>query len=510
MEGRDRLMREKRVYEASLSGNVESLNELMQEDRLTLARASVVTCFNETPLHIASMLGHVDFAKALLHYKPDLVREIDSQGCSPLHVSSANGFVEIVKVLLMVDSDVCLLRDEDRRTPLHLAVMKGRIEVVKELIQARPEVIWYGLEGGETILHLCVTYNRFEALKLLVELCGNDDLVNVKDDNGNTILHTATAQKQLETIKFLLSGSSRSRVNEVNGYGFTALDIIKHMSRDLKAMEIHELLVKAGALGARNIPAFAHTNTPHQLTREDVQNELSQAEEPREAVDDARQPLSKSNSILQIVYRNITRVISDFHTKFHAGTRTTLKTDSLMLVATVIAAMAYQAAVNPPGGVWQEDKLDPQNNEKVLASAGTSIMAFVNQSGLYTEFWDFNTLSFLASLSMLLLLVSGIPLEGRFVSWVLLAAMYTALVCMTQAYLISMEVISPLDEWRTMKNRVRRWIYVWEGVMAVVYVVHTFNFIRWVVKKGRKFVKKRARRTMNEGEGQEPQDQNNV
>ncbi|KAK2973707.1 hypothetical protein RJ640_021538 [Escallonia rubra] len=138
MEGRERSTREKRLYDASLSGNVETLNELMREDELTLARVSL-TCFNETPLHVAAMLGHANFAKALVSYKPDLASQLDSQGCSALHLAASNGFVEIVKTLLRVDSDVCFVRDEDRRTPLHLAVMKGQVKVVKELARARWE-----------------------------------------------------------------------------------------------------------------------------------------------------------------------------------------------------------------------------------------------------------------------------------------------------------------------------------------------------------------------------------
>ncbi|KAK3004285.1 hypothetical protein RJ639_019668 [Escallonia herrerae] len=182
------------LYDASLSGNVETVDELMREDELTLARVSL-TCFNETPLRVAAMLGHANFAnfaKALVSYKPDLASQLDSQGCSALHLAASNGFVGIVKTLLKVDSDVCLVRDKDRRTHLHLAVMKGHVRVVKELARARWEVSQLTLERGETILHSCVISNRLEVLKSLMELTSkvDDDFVNVKDVNGNTILHT--------------------------------------------------------------------------------------------------------------------------------------------------------------------------------------------------------------------------------------------------------------------------------------------------------------------------------
>ncbi|XP_057514148.1 ankyrin repeat-containing protein BDA1-like [Actinidia eriantha] len=227
--GSQTVMRERMLYEASLNGNVESLNELLQQDRLTLARP-------------------------LLSHKPDLVTELDSQGRSPLHLASANGYVEIVKLLLAADTGACTIRDEDGRTPLHLAAMKGRVEIVTELAQARGEVTRFVLDRGETVLHLCVVYNRLEALKVLVGMNTMADCVNVKDDDGNTILHIATMLKQVKTVKYLLK-TIVVKVNELNGNGITALDIIQHMPRDLKAVEIQELLVKAGGVMAKRIPA---------------------------------------------------------------------------------------------------------------------------------------------------------------------------------------------------------------------------------------------------------------
>ena len=189
--------REKRVYEASVTGSVSLLKQLMAEDLLTLARAAV-TCFNETPLHVAAMLGHLNFTKYLLTKKPDMTMAVDSRGRSPLHLASANGYDELVNILLLANSDACLIRDEDGRTPLHLAVMKCQVEVMRKLFSARRQVIWYKLDEGETILHSTVKQNRLGVVKLLLEQVGEVDFLNSKDDYGNTVLHTSTALKQFE------------------------------------------------------------------------------------------------------------------------------------------------------------------------------------------------------------------------------------------------------------------------------------------------------------------------
>lgn len=184
-------MMEKKLYDACVEGDVETLEALMKEDKLILARLSLFSCFNQTPLHLACMLGHSEFAKSLLSYKPDFTSRLDSQGCSPLHLASANGYVNIVKLLLQHDVGMCRVRDEDGRTPLHLAVMNGQHDCVCELIKAD----YHGQEG--TVLHLCVMYNRLNILILILE-SNVQDLSNIRDDAGNTILHFATELRRMQ------------------------------------------------------------------------------------------------------------------------------------------------------------------------------------------------------------------------------------------------------------------------------------------------------------------------
>ncbi|KAI7985244.1 Ankyrin repeat-containing protein BDA1 [Camellia lanceoleosa] len=181
-------VREARLYEASLSGSVADLENLVAEDPLILDRASL-TCFDQTPLHIAAWRGHSDFTRALLSRKPGLATERNSDRRLPLHLASAEGHHEIVQQLLDANDDVCQDDDEDEdgRTPLHLAAMKGRVEVIKRLTRAWPESIRKKLGRGETVLHLCVKYNRLEALKTLVKELGNQNdagFVNSEDQDA--------------------------------------------------------------------------------------------------------------------------------------------------------------------------------------------------------------------------------------------------------------------------------------------------------------------------------------
>ncbi|KAE9444586.1 hypothetical protein C3L33_23516, partial [Rhododendron williamsianum] len=90
----------KRLYEACLSGSVETLKALIEKDPLILDRASSTKCFSsDTPLHVAALRSHLEFTNALLSWKPTLAAELDLRRCTPLHLASTKGHFKIVQEL---------------------------------------------------------------------------------------------------------------------------------------------------------------------------------------------------------------------------------------------------------------------------------------------------------------------------------------------------------------------------------------------------------------------------
>ncbi|GAB4837020.1 hypothetical protein Ancab_001935, partial [Ancistrocladus abbreviatus] len=163
----------KRLHFATIERNRALLNMLLHEDPLILDKFQLSHAnYSTSPLHIAAKLGHVEFAKIILHAKPKLAGEVDSNKPSPLYLSCEYGHLEIVGALLNASFDMCLARDIRGRNPLHLAVINGQLDVVK--------------------------YNRLEVLKYLVDEVVNEETLNGKDNKGNTILHLAMANKQVE------------------------------------------------------------------------------------------------------------------------------------------------------------------------------------------------------------------------------------------------------------------------------------------------------------------------
>ncbi|GMJ07601.1 hypothetical protein HRI_004429300 [Hibiscus trionum] len=442
---------ENKLYEAAEEGSVTILLELIRHDRLLLDRV-LVNYAVETPLHVAAMLGRTDFVKEVIQRKPEFTKEVDSKGSSPLHLASAKGYVEMVKALLFVNPDMCLAVDKEGRNPLHLAAMKGQVQVLKELVRVRPQAARIAVALGGTIMHLCVKYGQFEALRLLVEVMNDHEIVNAKDDYGMSILHLAVAYKQIEIIKFLLSGTG-VEVNGLNANGLTALDVLAQSRRGLKDFEMAESLRGAGALKAAEIsypgPRIVRlsTETAPLLAR------------------DGHQWVEKT---------------------FKKEDWLTRKRDSLMVVASLMATMSFQTGLTPPGGLWQDGLIQaPQgnnNNTDGSYEAGTSITAYRNQS-YYGQYLAANTISFIASMSIILLLITGLPFKRRFFMWILTVIMWVAISAMAYTYRISLLVFTPKSQELKVTEILNYALVVWLLVMAALLLAHTIRLTVNIFKK---------------------------
>ncbi|XP_058113281.1 ankyrin repeat-containing protein At5g02620-like [Magnolia sinica] len=426
-----------RLHEAALMGRVDYLNTLVEENAYILDGAAD---FAETPLHIAALFGHIEFAKAVLSRKPELARVLDSERSSPLHLASAKGHVEMVKELLQIDTDMCLVRDKDGRTPLHAAVLKGRVEVVKELVGAKWIATRVLTDRREPILHLCVNHDQFEIVRTLLEYAKNgedDEFLKMMDDNDNSILHLAVAKKHIPLTKFLLQKTKmRAEVNALNAHGFTAFDVLLQNRRKSKDMKLEGILRGAGA---KRADAIHHTK----------QNWTIRQLSPR-----------KNKWQKHLDWLNETR-------------------SGIMVVAVLISTVTFQAGTNPPGGFWQDDKTDGSYNEN--HTAGNSIMA-QRYPGVYLSFTVFNAIAFVASLIIILLLISGFPIKRRIFMWALMIITWLSMTSMIVTYSLAHIAIAtrgvlPLGYVSTIS------FLVWLGLNGILFIAHFFRFIIWSARK---------------------------
>ncbi|KAM7513572.1 hypothetical protein LguiA_003155 [Lonicera macranthoides] len=142
------------------------------------------------------------------------------------------------------------------------------------------------------------------------------DLVNESNSWLRAPLHLASANGQVEMVKLLL-------------------DANKQMPGDSNAAKIREQLVKAGDLNTETLLSPLEPNTT-QLRRGEI-NQINAKKMQRVSVIDAKTPSR------------------DVVAKDNKESRIEKKRDALLVTATLIAGMAYQARLKPPGGVWDQN-----------------------------------------------------------------------------------------------------------------------------------------------------------
>ncbi|KAK3433649.1 hypothetical protein EUGRSUZ_D00951 [Eucalyptus grandis] len=197
-------------------------------------------------------------------------------------------------------------------TPLHNAANKGRIKVAMEIAILKPLFARKLNQEGFNPMHLALHQKHYHIVLLgWLKRARLTQILNWKDQDGNTILHIAAFERQSEIIDLLLGYMD---VNEKNFQGHTALEIFE--------------------LNPSGSP--------------DIANRFRSAGRPKR--------LSVSEKCA-----NLCRIPDES------------ARNAILVVSTLIAAATYQAALSPPGGYWQDSSSNPPANSTAIAANSSSI-----------------------------------------------------------------------------------------------------------------------------------------
>ena len=263
-------------------------------------------------------------------------------------------------------------------------------------------------------------------------------------------------------------------VNAVNKDGLTGLDIIEEMPQDVKNKEIREFLISAGTIRAKS--ATAATPTSLLIPREDRVE-------------------SGHHSKLLNLWKEV-KSSAIFHEEVER------RDDTLLVGASVIAAMAYAAAISPPGGVTGFDadafinSLDSNSTDSnstqsaMFLPPGGSLLAYF-WPGLSDAFWISNTISFMAALSVIFLYVSGYSLKKKIFVLFIRGAMWLTLTSMTTAYVCAVVATSPGYskglEASSKYNKTDLVLVIgflaWIGMIMVALLVAAYPYVHSIVMK---------------------------
>ena len=240
-----------------------------------------------------------------------------------------------------------------------------------------------------------------------------------------------------------MTTSTAIEVNAVTANGFTAWDILAQSKRDIKDWDIGELLRRAGAISAKDLqlPAneLAVTQTNSVTSHENKQK--------HEGKKDLKETPSNLDDWLEE------------------------KRNAAMIVASVIASMCFQAAVNPP-----------QSREPHI-----SFFVFCN------------TIGFVTSATAMGLLLCSPPFNRIICVFFVMECMGAAIVAMGGAYAASINVIGDYSTFSAM-------LYVWM-VAVPVFVLLFFYALPLMVKmirRRRKSIRRPSHIQAQDGRDNEP------
>ncbi|KAI4308541.1 hypothetical protein L6164_031600 [Bauhinia variegata] len=171
---------------------------------------------------------------------------------------------------------------------------------------------------------------------------------------------------------------------------------------------------------------------------------------------------------------------------------------NLSMIAALIAAITFQAALNPPGGLVQTITDNErttygcsyaydvyEKTQEYLICPREAVLAIVYSHNYLTFLWC-NTISFVASVSAALLLVTGIPLRHRLLMWFLSIAMSASLTFLAITYIEAVLMVTPDPIWDEARKIVRRSMQTWIGLLLLIILFNAIRFLFWLVKKCRK------------------------
>ena len=267
--------------------------------KLNLVSVNATNNNQATPLMFAcSNGGHLDNMKTLIQYGADInVRFND--GSTLLHYASQYSRQDIVEFLLKLNQILVNATNNDQATPLTFACLDGgRLDNMEMLIQYGADIN-VRFNDGSTLLHYASRYSKQEIVEFLLKLnlvsvnatnnnqatplmfaCSNggglDNMktlilygvdINVRFNDGSTLLHYASQYSRQDIVEFLLKLNQIS-INATNNDQATPLTFA---CLDGGRLDNMETLLKFGAdINARDIDGSTLLHYASRHSKQDI------------------------------------------------------------------------------------------------------------------------------------------------------------------------------------------------------------------------------------------------
>ncbi|TKW01541.1 hypothetical protein SEVIR_8G188000v4 [Setaria viridis] len=240
------------LYLAVMSGSVQALRAIIACKDASAVGPSLQ---KQNALHAAVFKSSV-MVDLLLEWRPALAEQVDGSGSSPLHIASSDGDSDVVRAILRAAPPRTVYKkDSGGLSALFVAARMGHHRVVNEILEWCPDAAELRDDNGGTFVHAAAKEksdsfakekHRHSVVSLAIENPMLRGLLDVQDKDGNTPLHLAVAAGAPRVVDELLR-KGKVRADILNNDGRTALDLAAGSTSFFTTVKLVVMLVGFGA-----------------------------------------------------------------------------------------------------------------------------------------------------------------------------------------------------------------------------------------------------------------------
>uniref|UniRef100_M8AR75 Uncharacterized protein n=1 Tax=Aegilops tauschii TaxID=37682 RepID=M8AR75_AEGTA len=325
------------LYLAVMSRSVRAVRAITR-----CGDASAAGPSSQNALHAAVFQGS-EMVRLLLEWKPcgpSLASQADGTGSTPLHFASSDGDLSIVRAILSaVPPSAVHMRDSGGLSALHVAAGMGHVRVAEALMKACPDAAELRDDRGGTFAHAAARGGHSKVVRLAIKKPTLHGILNTQDRDGNTALHLAVAARAPAVAEALM-WKGKVRADVMNNEGQTPRRLVAANARFFSMVS---LVATLAAFGAQSRP-------------------------------------QRRDHVQQWNNHDITKAIEK-------------TSDSLAVIAVLVAGVAFTAANNIPGSYEQDGNLKG--------------MAVLQTKAIFKCFIILDSLALVTSVLAVVLLVYG-------------------------------------------------------------------------------------------------------
>nr|TKW12526.1 hypothetical protein SEVIR_5G041100v2 [Setaria viridis] len=229
------------LYLAVISRSEQAVRAIMTCRDVSSAGPSSQNALHAAVFQSSEMVG------LLLNWRPALVDHVDCNGSSPVHFAASDGDSTIVQAILRATPPRTLYKkDSAGLSALHVAARMDHSSIVDDMVNSCLDAAELRDDNGRTFVHTAAREKRSKVVSLAIKNPFVRGLLDTQDKDGNTPLHLAVAAGAPGIVEELLR-KGKVRADVLNNDGHTAFDLAVGSTNFFTMVSLVVTLVAYGA-----------------------------------------------------------------------------------------------------------------------------------------------------------------------------------------------------------------------------------------------------------------------